>query len=499
MPPDARLGSVSFETSCKPTMRDSVNRAVALLHSFWHNEAQLAFERIVAADPECAMGYWGEAMAHFHLGLSWPTPTDLEAGKQALAKADTAFEKSPRESAYIRALQGLYERFRPNDSWVAFKGYADDSQQIVADDPNDVEAKAFGGLALVVAQDPADIKLLQLRQAVTVLSSLLAQHRDHPGIAHYLIHACDTPSLARAGLDAARRYAQIAPPAPHALHMPSHIFARLGLWQEDIESNFASKAAAERTNGMRVGAEHRLHAMEFLEYAYLQIGRDDEARSIMTEGKAIPQSEVDPRYGDYYAIVQTRFPAMYALETRNWAVAAAVQPSAGGDKAAQNIVLLAHAIAAGHLSDRTLADRTARAAEAYVQGQNNGKPIPKAGTPEAGFLDEIHAWTRFAYGDVRGAVRLLGPVADWEEQLGKGELDLPTREMMAEMLLLSGRPKEALDAYQHSLETDPNRFNALLGAARAAELLRRPVLAMVYYRMLLENCAGLNRFRSPNP
>jgi tetratricopeptide (TPR) repeat protein len=271
--------------------------------------------------------------------------------------------------------------------------------------------------------------------------------------------------------------------------MPSHIFTRLGLWQEDIDSNLASKAAAESAHA---GAENRLHAMEFLEYAYLQVGRDDEAQAIIAEAKTVPQAEVDSRYGNYFAIVQARFPTMFAIETHDWRAAAQMQPVEGDSGSGRGLMLLAHAVAAGHLRDRALASATLQATEVYTKQQMKGKPLPRSGSAEAGFLDEIHAWSDFANRDLKGALRLLRPIADRQDKVGKGELDLPVREMIAEMLLIDGKAGESLQEYQASLITDPNRFNGLLGAAKAAEQLGRRKLAEHYYRTLLTNCVGAN-------
>jgi tetratricopeptide (TPR) repeat protein len=488
MPADARLGAVSFEISCKAQVQPEFNRAVALLHSFWHSEAQRVFENVARSDPNCAMAYWGVAMSHFHLGLSWPAPADIELGRQALTKAEAAAEKDAREAAYITALRELYSDFKIEDSWKYFKSYADKLSEIAAMYPKDLEARVFEGLALILAQRPGDVKLTELKQAVNLLRPLLLQYPDHPGIAHYLIHACDTPGLAQEGLEAARRYAKIAPAAPHALHMPSHIFTRLGLWQEDIDSNLASKAAAEKAHA---GAENRLHAMEFLEYAYLQTGNDVKAYAILAEAKTISKADVDLRYGSYYPTVETRFPILYAVETQDWETAATVQSisNEGGGRA---LALLAHAMAAGHLKDRALADATLQASKDWFKQRLKGKPLPRSGTPESGFLDLIQAWTDFTNGNLKGAEDLLHPVADREAQVGKGELDLPAREMLADMLRLNGMYKEALGEYQRSLRSDPNRFNALLGAGRAAERLGERDVAANYYRTLVENCAGAN-------
>jgi tetratricopeptide (TPR) repeat protein len=484
IPTDVKLGKVSFPISCMPSVQGDFNHAVALLHSFWHSEAQRVFKKLAVSDPNCAMAYWGVAMSHFHLGLSWPAAADIELGRKALTKAEAAAEKDAREAAYIAALRDLYTDFKIDDSWKYFKSYADRLSKIAAMYPKDLEARVFEGLALILAQQPGDVNLTEMRQAVKVLQPLLQQYPDHPGIAHYLIHACDTPGLAQEGLEAARRYAKIAPAAPHALHMPSHIFTRLGLWREDIDSNLASKAAAENAHA---GAENRLHAMEFLEYAYLQTGNDVKAYAMLDEAKTISQTDVDSRYGSYYPTVETRFPILYAIETQDWATAATVQSMSneGGGRA---LALLAHAMAAGHLKDRALADATLQATKDWLKQRLNDKPLPQSGTPEAGFLDVIQAWADFTNGDLKGAEDFLNPVADREAQVGKGELDLPVREMLADMLWLDGMYKEARAEYQRSLKSNPNRFNALLRAGEAADQAGEHKVAQRYFKILLANC-----------
>ena len=295
--------------------------------------------------------------------------------------------------------------------------------------------------------------------------------------------------MAQEGLDAARRYASIAPAVPHALHMPAHIFARLGLWQDDIRSNLASKAAAEKTTtGMYVGAENRLHAMEFLEYAYLQIGHDEEARAVAAEAQTVKPSEVDRRYPNYYSRVEARYPTLLAIETQDWALARDLEPISATDLFSQELTLLAHVVAAGHLPDRDGGKAAALSLDALLA---KSPALP----PESSFAtvaDEIHAWADFSQGELGRAITLLRPVAERQAKIGKEEVELPAREMLAEMLLLSGRYDEALQEYQASLVSDPNRFNALLGAGRAAEQLGQRGLAARYYRTLVANCAGAN-------
>ncbi len=474
-----RLGTVSFETSCTPGVSAVFNRGVALLHSFWHDQAFIAFERVASEDPNCAIAYWGEAMTHFHQLLASPTPADIEAGTAELAQADRSREKSPREAAYIQALHHFFDGYRPDDYLRHATGYANAMASIAKSYPNDLEAQVFYALALLASDPPNDVQLVNPRKAVAILMPLFREHPNHPGIAHYLIHACDNPQMAREGLNAARHYAQIAPAVPHALHMPSHIFARLGLWEDDIASNLASKAAAE-AGGLHHGAENRLHAMAFLEYAYLQTGRFNEARAIVAEARTVRPSDVDPRYPNMYAAVEARYPALLAIETKDWTMAEHLKPIIAGTRTSQEMTLLAHADAATHLHDRRIVDETLDQLESITS-----KESPANWDSEA---VEIHAWADFTRRDLNNAVALLQPLADQQAKVGKGEVEIPAREMLAEMLLLSGKPTEALVQYQHSLGSDPNRFNGLLGAWQAAEETDQKHLAESYYRTLLANC-----------
>jgi hypothetical protein len=483
--PAGKLGTVSFSNSCQPPVKGDLNRAFALMHSFWLDAAQREFEKVVTADPQCAIAYWGEATAALHLINGEPSPKDLALGNAALAKADAAREKSPREAGYIQAAHAFYDGYKPKQYFEHAQAYAGALQTLVVAYPGDVEAKVFYALALLAAEPPDDVTLENPKKAVAVLYPLLRQYPNHPGIAHYIIHASDNPQMAASALEAARRYALIAPAAPHALHMPSHIFARLGLWQDDIRSNLASKAAAENTpKGVPVGAENRLHAMEFLEYAYLQIGQHDEARRIVEEARTVKASDVNPAYPGYYTEVEARFQSLFAIETQDWAQAAHLQPIKGADTYSQGETLLAHAIAAGHLRNGEAGQEAAQSYDALVAKE----PIVRAGGGLETLRDEIQAWADFARGAPDAAAGLLSRIAARQRKAGKGEVELPAGEMLAEMLLLDGKPTEALQQYQISLSSDPNRFNALLGAGRAAEQTGQTALAARYYRALLANC-----------
>jgi tetratricopeptide (TPR) repeat protein len=481
------LGTVSFETSCKPQVKTDFYRGVALLHSFWHDEAARTFERVAAVDPACAMAYWGEAMTHFHQFLDNPQPSDLAAAHKELLEADAAHEKSVREAAYLHALHlffdGLPVGFTSKEYVEHAKPYSDAMGAIASEYPEDLEAKVFYALSLLTSDPPDDTALVNPRKAFAILEPLFRKYPNHPGIAHYIIHATDNPQMAQEGLEAARRYALIAPSVPHALHMPAHIFARLGLWPDLIRSNLASKAAAERI-GLHIDAESRLHAMEFLEYAYLQTGRSEEALKIIAEGQRVKQSDVNPRYADYYPFVEARFPSIFAIETRDWTMAAGLKPLVGAQWFSEALTLLAHAEAAAHGHDPRAGEAAERAMDASLSREHLRWDAPRLALPQ-----EVHAWAELAKGDLPGAQRLLQPIADRQETIGKNnEVEIPAREMLAEMLLMSGDPAEALKQYERSLASDPNRFNGLLGAALAAKKLGREDLVDRYFRMLLSHC-----------
>ena len=489
-PAPAKLGEVSFDISCRAEVHAPFNRAVALVHSFWHDEAEREFVRVATADPDCAMAWWGVAITRAHQILADPTDADVAAGREALAKADAAKTKNARERGYINALHLLYAGYGP-DRAVYFRqaeSYANAMGKIAAAYPKDVEATAFYALALLTATAPDDVSLANPKRAVAVLNPVFRAHPDHPGLAHYIIHACDNPHMAQEGLEAARRYAAIAPAAPHALHMPAHIFARLGLWQEDIRSNIASRESAERElEEGRAGAEALLHAFEFLQYAYLQIGDSARAEAIRTAAKEVRPNQVDGRYANYYATVQARYAALQVMETQDWAGALKLVPDASTPWSSQQVTYLAHAMAAGYLRNPQAARRSVEAIDGLV-----AKLTQPPGEDRMTLVNEIHAWADFAQGDLPRAVARLEPIAQRQAKTGKGEVELPAREMLAHMLLLSGQPEAALKQFKESLAVDPNRFNALLGAGQAAEKLGRQQEAASYYRTLLKNCPEAN-------
>lgn len=481
------LDKVSFPISCSAQVQPKFDRGVALLHSFEYDAASAQFRKVERQEPGCAIAYWGSAMALYHELWDPPSESDLAEGWQLVQKAEGASERTPREQGYIAAMAAFY---KPGKQSIEDRAtaYSQAMGKLQAAYPTDEEATVFYALSLLASEPSTDTSLSYAREAAAILERVFAEDPDHPGAAHYLIHACDHPRMADRALPAAKRYAMIAPYSPHALHMPSHIFARLGLWQEDIASNLASVAAAEREHS---GTEARLHAMDFLEYAYLQTGQDEKAREIEKKAVATPDRGFSHGMEPYYFYVPAHFPALLALETRNWKAAELLQPTANAEPRFKAMTYWAQAIGAAHLGD-------IGAARVAVKNLDEALAISKKLHPDVPIApvdtnkDEAEAWLAFAQKDNARAFKLLQSMIQFQDDVGKGEVELPAREMYADMLLELNRPAEALEQYRLSLKSDPNRFNGLYGAARSAQLAAKPEIAKSYYEQLLRNCNGVN-------
>ena len=363
--------------------------------------------------------------------------------------------------------------------------------------PDDREAAAFYALSLLASKPDDDTTFANRKQAAAVLEKLFAVEPDHPGVAHYLIHSYDKPQLAELGLPAARRYAKIAPAAPHALHMPSHIFARLGLWQDDIDSNLASIAATRKTAAMHMGGEgHQFHAMDFLVYAYLQSGREADAQRVIDVVKAMPAkkdnmygTDFDPRIG---ALVT--FPARYALEMHRWADAASLAPVPGAETGDNSITYWARAIGAARTGNVADARQDVAEIEAIHKTLLTQKKMYFAEAVEQD-RQEAAAWVAHVEGNNDEAVKALRTIAEKEEAEGDEPLAIPAREMLADMMLDMNRPEQALAEYEADLKFNPNRFNGLYGAARAAEMAGKTEKSSAYYARLIKVCDGSNSDR----
>jgi tetratricopeptide (TPR) repeat protein len=350
-------------------------------------------------------------------------------------------------------------------------------------------------LALLAAKSPSDSSLTANRNAMTVLSPLFKQYPDHPGVVHYIIHACDTPALAADGLAAARHYGEIAPSGPHAVHMPGHIFARLGMWQEDIDSNVGSVEASKTAEAHHEsGAMDQFHSDDFLLYAYLQAGQDARAKEVLDGSAAmLDHFEHMPNMADSYMsgmfpFYRTEFPTIYALETRNWKAAGALEPVANASPETQTQTYWTRAIAHGHLHLAQEARADLAAHDALVEKIRHGKNSYSVDSTGARIAHaEMLAWAAFAENDAAQALKQMREAAELQDKAGQGEVDIPAREMLADMLLELGNSQEALAEYKHALILSPNRLNGLFNAGLAAEKAGDNIQAASYYSALLKS------------
>jgi tetratricopeptide (TPR) repeat protein len=491
---DEKLGTVSFSTSCAPAVQSQFERGVALLHSFEYEVADAQFEEVAQKDPHCAMAYWGQAMTLYHELWNRPSKADLTQGAALLAKARSLKPPTARERDYVLALSVFFSDTDKLDHNQRADAYAEAMQGVYERNPNDQEVAIFYALSLLASGPGRDPNLTNAKAAVAILNKLYDEQPNHPGIAHYIIHSCDNPAMASLALSAARKYASIAPSSPHAVHMPSHIFARLGLWRDDINSNLAAIRVADNMAAHHHVMHHEVHSMDFLEYAYMQIGDDATAKATIEQMAAIRPEQMDPEFEDYLLVRQAEGPTKYALERRQWKEALGLQPSAGAPPDVQLVTYWGRAVAAGHLHDAAAAQDALKHYDERLDAARKGpRPYIVDGLKNEHQL--VQAWAAYAAGNSDDAVRLLRAVADNQDKVGKAETELPAREMLADMLLDLQRPQEALSEYEISLRTDPNRFNGLYGAAQAAMQVQQREKAGTYYTRLLKNCEGIRSDR----
>jgi tetratricopeptide (TPR) repeat protein len=484
---EQEVGSVHFATSCAKPVEPIFQRAVALLHSFQYEFARTAFAEIVAQDPQCAIAYWGIAMSHYH-GL-WENGDPI-AGREAIRKAQQIEQNanvSRRERDYIDALAEIY---REDDKKAYEHGQAFEEKMsaLQAAYPEDSEAAIFHALALDIIAPKTDKTFANQRRCVEILTPIFAQQPTHPGVAHSIIHCSDNPVLAEAALPAARKYATIAPASAHANHMPSHIFTRVGSWDESIQSNrqsaeLAAQAEAGSANGE--ARDQRLHALDYLEYAYLQQGRVKDAEGVVREMQTLKPVPGLTLTGNY---AQAAIPARYTLELALWKDASRLAVNLDGVPWAQAITWHAKGMGAARMKDLT------RAAEA----ENNLARLREVAAPKNQYWSdqievqrrEVAAWTMQASAKPVDAVATMRSAVELEESMDKSPVTpgpiVPARELLAQMMQDQGHPREALTEYEAVLKTAPKRFNALWGAASSAESAGDRSVASKYYRQLAD-------------
>jgi tetratricopeptide (TPR) repeat protein len=492
---EERLGTVSFAVSCAPSVSAQFTRGVALLHDFWYEEAKPQFERILKADPSCAMAHWGIALSGFHQIWERPDAAGMATGWREMQLAQARPAKTERERQYIAALSDF---FRPGNAGypARINAYAAALARLYAGHPQDVDAGAFYALALLAAESENDTSLSQEHKAMAVLTPLWSRYPDHPGLVHYIIHACDNPSMAAQGLAAARHYGEIASSAAHSVHMPGHIYARLGMWREDIAANEASVAASQAAEAHHEsGWMDQFHSDDFLLYAYLQSGQDAKAQATIVASEAaiahfqsMPGMASEHYMTGMFPYYRVKLPIFYALEMRDWNAAALIEPIAGAPADTQAPVYWARTIADGHLHRAPQARRDLASYDALMDQVKKGKLAYLALSTDSRIRrGEMLAWAAAAEGNLAEAVKQMSASADLQDKVGQGEVDIPAREMLGDMLLESGRTNEALANYQQAMALSPNRFNGLFGAGKAAEMAGDKAAARTYYASLLKS------------
>ncbi len=462
---EQRLGTVHFATSCNETAQQRFNRGMRYQHSFWYRQSKEIFEDVLKADPECAIAYWGIALSLLYNPHAAPPAANLAAGLAALQKGKALGTKTQRERDYIEALLVFYADHDKVLHGPRVQAYLKAMEALAQRYPDDDEAQILYAIALNVAASPADKTYANQLKGAALLEPIFRRQPRHPGIAHYLIHLYDYPPIAEKGLDAAKRYSEIAPAAPHAQHMPSHIFTRVGYWKESVASNIASARAAK--SGKE--SNDQLHAMDYLVYAYLQLAQDKRAREAIDEMNAVTGFNPSVRAGPYALAAS---PARYVVERGDWTAAAELQVLPGQFAFVDATTYFARALGAARSGKvdaagadiaklAELRDKLRAAKDAYWAEQVDIQ------------WQVATAWLLLAEGKHDDAIRTLGAAADAEDRTEKSPLTpgpiIPARELYGAMLLERGMAREALAAFEATLKKEPNRLGATIGAAKAAE------------------------------
>jgi hypothetical protein len=495
-----KLGSVNFATSCNEAAQKEFNRATALLHSFQFARAIEGFNAVLGQDATCGIAYWGISLS------DWSNPFatgikdkgQLQLGRESAKRGKSVGAKTERERAYLAAVGNLYDDFESTPQRARLLAYRDAMGEVAAKYPEDHEAQIFYALALAASEDPADKIYAGRLKAGAILEKLFEEEPTHPGLAHYIIHTYDVPALAGQALVAARRYSEIAPDAPHALHMPSHTFTRLGYWQESIDSNVAAAASARREGQ----TPEELHASDYEIYAYLQSAQDGAAGRLTNSLPEIasrfdPQAVLGGAGGPavgYYALAA--IPARYALERQDWKQAEQLAVRETPFPYTDAMTWFARGLGAARLGHAAAAKETATALQQIQERLLKANEAYWARQVEIQQL-EVTAWASFAAGEKQTALRQMKSAAELEDGTEKSAVTpgplTPARELLAEMLLQMREPKQALKQFEATLQKEPRRFRSLYGAAHAAQLSGSRDSSQRYFRELVNVCARADK------
>lgn len=499
---DKQFGIMEFEISSGENVKEDFNLAVKLLHSFEYDEAEKAFAKVIDKEPDCAMAYWGVAMSNFHPLWTPPSESELEKGAKAIQIAQS-LKTSKREADYIDAIAAFYKDWQKTDHKSRCLNFEKGMEKVYKNYPEDKEASIFYALALNGAVDPADKSFARQIKAGNILNNLYPGESNHPGIIHYIIHNYDYPGLAELALPAARKYADVAPSSAHALHMPSHIFTRLGLWDECIHSNLVSVSSAQcyaQAAGIKGHWDEELHGLDYLMYAYLQKGENDSAKRQWDYLKTI--SEVSP-LNFKVAYAYAAIPSRYVLENKMWQEAAnlAVTPVNFPWKKfpwQEAIVHFTRLLGSVNTANLRAAKNELKVLNHIHDTLLNLKDTYKA-NQVAIQIKTSEAWIQLKEGKNSEALMLMQLAADMEDKTEKHPVTpsevIPARELLGDMLLQLNKPKEALEAYEANLKKHPNRFNALYGAGLAAQKSGNTQKSKTYFQQLLNIVGNKNSNR----
>ena len=493
-PADKEFGSVDFGTSLSGKTRDHFEVAIALLHSFEYDEAEKMFARVIDEQPEYAMAYWGVAMSNYHPLWAPPSQQELQKGAKAIAIGKLAKQKSTKEAAYVEAIAAYYNGWEKTDHFTRTVRFEKAMEKLYAQFPSDKEAAIFYALALTASADPSDKSFRNQKKAGSILNGLYERYPNHPGIIHYLIHAYDSPELASQALAAAKKYASVAPSSAHALHMPSHIFTRLGLWDDCVQSNLASVASAQcyaKQTGIKGHWDEELHGLDYLVYAYLQKGDNKMAKRQVEYVQSI--SEASPtNFKVAYAFAAA--PSRYYLENKMWEEAANLKVHPQNlswekfpwQKAIIHFTRLMGSVQAGQTRlAKTELDELKR----LYNKLTDQKDLYQSNQVQIQ-INTAEAWMMFKDGQKKDAVHVMASAAEMEDKSEKHPVTpgpvIPAREFLGDMLLQMNMPQEALIAYEADLGKNPKRFNGLYGAAVAAEKSHQFEKSAHYYLQLTE-------------
>jgi tetratricopeptide (TPR) repeat protein len=496
-PPDKEFGVVDFEMTCDKNQSANFNIAVELLHSFEYDESEKAFAKIIDESPECAMAYWGVAMCNFHPLWEAPTEANLIKGSRAIEIARSISGKSEKETGYINATAAYYNNWNKTDPHTRSIRFEKTMEQLHNTYPDDKEMAVFYALALDAAADPADKSYTNQKKAGEILNALYNTYANHPGIIHYIIHTYDYPGIANLGLPAARRYAAVAPSSAHALHMPSHIFTRLGLWDDCIKSNLASVEAARcyaESAGIRGHWDEELHGLDYLLYAFLQKGDNKKAGELLNYIESI-DTVYPVNFKGAYTFAAA--PSRMALENKNWQEAAALPLHPADFPWAtfpwqEAIIHFTRLLGAAHAGNLTVAQSELAKLNSLKDTLKKQKDLYKS-NQVAIQIKTGEAWISWMKKNNREALNLMKTASDMEDSTSKhpvtpGEV-LPARELYADMLLHLQQNELALQTYESVLKKSPDRFNSLYGAGLSAERSGKMEKAVYYYRQLSEIAA----------